>query len=124
VNPLTEARQWLVETCRPVVAPGTRIYHGMPEVPTAPCLIVEPAAPWIDSSGNTLARTKVNLQVTLLFKPTAGNDEAMLKIEEHVWQLLGVLAGHGAVEPTRLDSIGSAELYRIDIPISVMVDDK
>jgi hypothetical protein len=124
-NPLTEAREWLQGVLTAALAASSadsvKVYPIMPATPTAPCVVISAGAPWI--SAGTLARTKVNLVASILARSTSGNDESARKLEELAWIVVRALPDHGPVEPITLDSIGESELYRIDVPISVYVED-
>jgi hypothetical protein len=73
--------------------------------------------------GKTFGQTGVNLRVSIMVGPSGGNRPAQERLEDLLWPLLSVFTPTGPIEPPRLERLGQAEFYQIDVPISTLVGD-
>lgn len=123
MNPLTEARQAVTDALKPLV--GTNVYPAPPASITTPGAIVSPGDPW--AAPVTFTRTEVRWAVTLLATQTGTNVDAFERLEELVWEAVGLLRAAGmavgSISSIRSQRYGQTEAAALDLEVRVHVDD-
>lgn len=122
MNPLTEARQALEATLKPL---GLNVYPAPPSSITTPAAIITAGDPWAEPI--TWTRTRVRWSVTITAGQLGESAAAYEHLEQLVWDLVAaVRAGGmevGPVSSIRSQRYGQAEVAALDVEVRVSVDD-
>ena len=118
-NPLTEAREALVETLGTL---GVTCYGAPPEVVSPPAAVLLPAGTWYEQA--TFGAVRVTYTLTLIATMQGKNAAAMERLEQLTWDATAALeavANVGPASSPRILKIGPAEVAAADMSVSVHV---
>lgn len=123
MNPLTEARNAITDTLKPL---GVTVYPAPPASLTPPAAIVGSGAPWVEPL--TFTRSTTHWVATLCATQTGENEAAYERLEGLVWSVVAALRDAGmaveGISQVRSQRYGQAEVAAVDIEVRVDVDDQ
>ena len=121
MNPLTEARLSVAESCE---VTGWTVHASPPEVWTAPSIVVSPGDPW--SQPYTLGSDRVNFNVTLAANVKGTNEAGLSEAEDQVYGALKALRAAGVIsgEVPSPSMDQARNMLTVTVPVSVQVTDE
>jgi hypothetical protein len=120
-GPLTQARTALAQALAPV---GVAVYAEPQEAVTVPCLQITAGIEWIDGIRLDGSRARVQLTIRATVGTTGGNSKALESLETLVWDVLGVVAVQGPIQPPRFESMGQTDVLTVDMSTIVNVNNE
>jgi hypothetical protein len=112
MNPLTESRRTVAAALAGI---GVTVHDQPPGNLVAPCVVLLPGGPWIAARGH------VTLDIVAYANPAAGNDQALNRLEDTVYDIREALFAAGMAagdtETPRLDN--TAGVLSATTPITI-----
>lgn len=121
MTPLAEARQYVAGVLSGVL--DCPVYDGPVDNPEVPSVTVGAPAndPWIEPRQARNAVVHVGVRLVVGTSPGAG--DAMARIEDLVWAIIGAVPPEGKIPAPRLAPQGNTEVYSVDIRTVIKISE-